>query len=195
MAGPGRGTGGYSALESRVYERFIAGAVADIVVPVLRDAIGDAERILDVGCGGGSVAARLGAVGVDASVTMARRAGGVAGSALALPFRDRAFDAVVSSCSIKHWPNPLHGVTECLRVLRRGGALAVIELDRGASFGDVNRFARRTRVPGVLRWLYAELDKTVVLPTAPDAVELDAWVGSASTKLDGLPFRLAVHHT
>lgn len=187
----------FSRLEASVYERFVAGAVVEVVTPVLRSAIGDARRVLDVGCGGGGIAHRLGAIGVDASIAMATRARGLAAAAHALPFRNDSFDAVVSSCSIKHWANPLHGIGECTRVLRPGGVLAVVEMDRDASLRDVNRFARRTRVPRVLRWLYAELDKAVVLPTAPDAAELEAWVGrgaSSSTKLDGLPFRIVVHH-
>ena len=35
------------------------------------------------------------------------------------PFRDATFDTVVSSCSIKHWPDPAAGVREMRRVLRR----------------------------------------------------------------------------
>jgi SAM-dependent methyltransferase len=180
----------FSTAEAWFYERFLADAVADIVVPLLAPHV--RGRTLDVGCGGGGIARRRGAIGVDASLAEARRAGAPCASALALPFADATFDTVVSSCSIKHWPDPAAGVAEMRRVLRPGGALAVVEMDRESTPDDVRAWAARTRVPRPLRWLYAQLDLRGVLPWALSVDELGALVGAPASKIEGLPYAIAV---
>jgi SAM-dependent methyltransferase len=89
------------------------------------------ERILDLGCGDGQLTRRIAATGalvtaIDASLEMvaAARGRGVAadhGSAEALPYPDRAFDAVFSN-AVLHW---VRGQDEMMqqvrRVLRPGG--------------------------------------------------------------------------
>lgn len=95
--------------------------------------------LLDLGSGVGWAAelavARGGvrtAVGLDFSrraLTLARRrttrAGWVHGDGTTLPFRDGAFDRVLSFGSLEHFPDPARGLAEAFRVLRRGG-LAVL---------------------------------------------------------------------
>jgi len=107
------------------------------------------ERLLDVGCGGGRHAAearRLGAhvVAVDLSdvdvkdaagtldaITVdwptARAASGstAVGDVTSLPFHDASFDRVIAAEVLEHLPADRPGFSECARVLRPGGTLAV----------------------------------------------------------------------
>jgi ubiquinone/menaquinone biosynthesis C-methylase UbiE len=46
----------------------------------------------------------------------------------ALPFRDGAFDLVVSSLSFDHWGDQQDGLAECARVLRSPGRLVLVDL-------------------------------------------------------------------
>jgi ubiquinone/menaquinone biosynthesis C-methylase UbiE len=56
------------------------------------------------------------------------------GNAMALPFADESFDAVTAVETLYFWPDPLLGLTECRRVLRPGGWLAVtLEMTRDAA--------------------------------------------------------------
>lgn len=101
-------------------------------------------RVLDLGCGTGRnlplFRAGVGAVGVDpCRETLgkaARRAPGVplvCARAEALPFRDGAFDTVVSGlvfCSVEDVPR---GLAEVRRVLRPGGRLRMLEHVRAVS--------------------------------------------------------------
>jgi len=51
----------------------------------------------------------------------------VAGDALRLPFRDRAFDAVTISFGLRNVADPDSALTEMLRVTRPGGRLVICE--------------------------------------------------------------------
>jgi len=64
-----------------------------------------------------------------------------------LPFGDRAFDAVVCSFGLGHFPRPEDAVRECMRVLKPGGWLAFSWWDDPA----------RQRVQGLFREALTEL--------------------------------------
>jgi ubiquinone/menaquinone biosynthesis C-methylase UbiE len=113
-----------------------------------------AGSLLEIGCGVGAelkqVARRWPGVqvtGVDLSGPHLRAAARhlapelaagtaalVRGDALALPFRDRSFDRVITIWMLEHVPNPTAVLREALRVLRRAGRLVCTEVDN-ASFG------------------------------------------------------------
>lgn len=185
----------YGALEAFVYDFVVAPGVLDIAVEHIEGELGEVaggSRVLDVGCGGGQIARALlqrrqdlELVGVDLSDEQIRRAERrncdladrcefVQGSALDLPFPDEAFDAVYSVASIKHWPDPGAGLTECVRVLRPGGQLLVAEADRGCRYEDAAAFVARTRVPPLLRTTALAAFRTFVAGQSLDLDDLRA---------------------
>jgi ubiquinone/menaquinone biosynthesis C-methylase UbiE len=94
------------------------------------------HRILDVGCGGGSILARLPGnrrEGIDLSPTMVQRAqkklGAAAsiaqGDAETLPFDDGLFDRVVASSLLSHVRNPDKVIAELARVTKPGGRIVI----------------------------------------------------------------------
>ncbi len=111
--------------------------------------MGKGDRVLDVGCGTGTLALaavrRVGAAGVvhgiDPSEEMVARAKAKAlreglpvtfevASAQKLPFEDASFDVVLSSLMLHHLPEPARkdAVSEIRRVLKPNGRLLVVEL-------------------------------------------------------------------
>jgi len=91
----------------------------------VRDALGDARTVLNVGAGTGSYEPADRAVtAVEPSALMrAQRPAGaapcVAATAENLPFEDQSFDAAMAFSTIHHWPDPVAGLREMRRVARR----------------------------------------------------------------------------
>src|ERR1700709_1500877 len=91
------------------------------------------KRILDIGCGPGTLAKRLAAegaavTGIDpgtAALTKARESVPAAwfepASAEALPFPDASFDGAVMLNALHHVPRPAVALVEAARVLVTGG--------------------------------------------------------------------------
>jgi len=165
-------TAPYGKLESYLYDALIAPAVTnmrDRLESALLPLLPEGAHLLDVGCGGGqnaiAIARRrpdVNITGVDLSpeqveraISRSREFSGrvrfVVGSALDLPFANASFDAVLSVASLKHWPDKPRGLAECVRVLRPGGGLAVVEVDRGCRDEDVHRFIDEWRIIPFLR--------------------------------------------
>jgi ubiquinone/menaquinone biosynthesis C-methylase UbiE len=108
------------------------------------------KRLLDVGCGPGSITRGLAqflapgeVVGIDlsrATLASAREdaaARGIAnlryeeGSVYELPFPDASFDVVFAHQVLQHLREPGAAIREMLRVLRSGGLIAVRDVDWG----------------------------------------------------------------
>lgn len=115
-------------------------------------------RILDLGCGPGSITAGLDehgvAIGVDldpgpppASVSL------LAGDATRLPFPDSSFDAVFSCAMLQHLPDPAAAVIEIRRVSRPGAVIGLADADwRGSvRVPDNDALARADEILMALR--------------------------------------------
>jgi ubiquinone/menaquinone biosynthesis C-methylase UbiE len=113
-------------------------------------------RTLDVGCGTGALLERLAArcdpVGLDLSPAMLARAARrprqraaatplVCADAQHLPFRDAAFESVVSTFAINAVPDLDKALAEMLRVLGPGGSLAFISVGESERGGLATRLA------------------------------------------------------
>ena len=95
------------------------------IAAAIAAALGPAGRLVNVGAGAGSYEPRDRAVvAVEPSRAMIRQrppgsAPAVQASAIALPFRDAAFDTALAVLTIHHWPDRPRGLAELMRVAHR----------------------------------------------------------------------------
>lgn len=204
-------TARYRPSEAWVYDRCIAPAITgwyDRLYSEMAPMVPAGAKVLDVGCGGGQLLAFLASrdpslalTGVDRAPSQVARArerlhaaGSSAeileGDALALPFAEGRFDAVVSVASIKHWPDPVRGLAELHRVTRPGGWLFVLEGDRGARLQESRAFIAGTRLPRPIQRAFLPVFRTWVLGQAFDLDDfraLAAPLDLASLRVERIP--------
>jgi SAM-dependent methyltransferase len=118
------------------HARRTAQSVAEFFLPLLRTG----DRVVDMGCGPGSVTAGLAAavgptglaIGVDvdpgpASVPLARA------DIRALPFPDRSIDAIFMCAVLQHVADPIQPLREARRIARPGAVIGVADADWGSA--------------------------------------------------------------
>lgn len=168
------------------------------------------ERLLDLACGTGDLAlqaARAGvrSFGVDFAAPMLHLAGAradaaqdaagalhwVQGDAERLPLRDAAFDAVCCGFALRNFASLPAAISEMARVLRPGGRIALLDVDRPRSrvIGAAHSLYFDRIVPIIGGWLsdrraYRYLPQsTAYLPPEPELRALLAARGFAGIQL------------
>jgi ubiquinone/menaquinone biosynthesis C-methylase UbiE len=135
---------GYSEEMHQLMAARTAAVASDFLLPHLRPGM----RLLDVGCGPGSITLGLAAavapgpvVGVDVATVQLERARTLAteqrasnirfeeGDAYALPFPDDSFDVVNANALLQHLGDPVRALREFRRVLRPGGIAVLSDPD------------------------------------------------------------------
>jgi SAM-dependent methyltransferase len=93
-------------------------------------------RLLDIGCGPGSITVGLGCsttIGVDFSPLPIEGVPVCGADAHALPFPDASFDAVWSNATLQHVSSPLGVLQEARRVCRPGAVIGLGDADWGGA--------------------------------------------------------------
>ena len=150
------------------------------------------DLVLDLACGTGDLAReaiRAGGrvVGLDFSAGMLRKAAArrvgcalVRGDALRMPFPDGTCDAIVSGFALRNFVNLKKALRECARVLKPGGKVAFLEVDRPRN--RLLQIGHRIYFDRIVPWIgklvadaeaYAYLPASVVyLPDERQMIEL-----------------------
>ena len=145
------------AVTAEAYDRFM-GRFSTLLAPGLADfgGVGAGQRVLDVGCGPGTLTAelvrRVGAgsvAAVDPSepfVAAAReRQPGVdvhLAAAESLPYGDDEFDAALAQLVVHFMADPVAGLAEMARVTRPGGVVAASVWDFAGERAPISVFWR-----------------------------------------------------
>jgi len=165
------------------YDRFM-GRYSVLLSPQMADLAGVAagQRILDVGCGPGSLTAELVArtgsenvAAVDPSTSFVDAASSRypdvdvrQASAESLPFEDGRFDAALAQLVVHFMTDPVRGIGEMARVTRPDGVVAACVWDHAGGKGPLALFwdaareldpsvADESQLPGVREGHLAEL--------------------------------------
>ncbi|MHB8644822.1 MAG: class I SAM-dependent methyltransferase [Thermomicrobiales bacterium] len=143
----------YTNTGNPTYEQRVLGQL-DLAfrAPLLLQHLRAGQRLLDVGCGPGSITCDLAAlvapgevIGIDLQASQVEAAKelaaqrGVAnvtfevGNIYDLPFRDARFDVGVALGTLFHLSDPLAALREMRRVLKPGSLVAVVDIDAAAT--------------------------------------------------------------
>lgn len=167
----------YNPLAATYHQRYDVSPLPGVTA-ALHELAQDARQVLEVGCGTGhwlSSLAALGGqvIGLDYSPGMLRAAQArdpalrlINGEASQLPFLAGSFDLVYCVNALHHFPAKQAFISEAGRLLRPGGALAIINMDPHAGrdrwylydYFEGTREADRRRFPSsgtLLDWLIA----------------------------------------
>lgn len=199
------------------YDRWVSPAVVAALQLDLHErlvtSLPSGARLLDVGCGGGQHAVQitrqrpdLHVVGIDISTTMVKRSRALAqrsnvadktafdlGDAMDLKFDANSFDAVYCAGPLKQLPAKSRALKECLRVLRPGGRLLAMDVNRGCSYDDVVAFVGRTPLPRLGRQLLKIYFSGIVARQSIDLDEArELWAELPLRDCDG-PRRIPGH--
>jgi SAM-dependent methyltransferase len=148
----------FNADDSAAYEKSMGRWSRRLAVPFIEFAsIGGATKVLDVGCGTGSLAFALAGMipraiitGLDCSQAYINHAREQAadtglwfeqGDAAALLYKDGEFDAVLSLLALNFVPDPERAVGEMKRVTKRGGVVAASVWDYRGGLTFLRMFA------------------------------------------------------
>ncbi len=147
----------FNARDADVYERSMGRWSRRLAPGLITFAgIGGATRVLDVGCGTGSLVFELARnagiqllEGIDASEIYVAAAKAQAtdpritlqhGDACAMPFADAAFDAALSQLVLQFVPDPVAALAEMRRVVRPGGVVAAAVWNSGGGMPHQRMF-------------------------------------------------------
>lgn len=200
-----------------IYDRWISPSVVQALQVDLHErmikTLPPDGALLDVGSGGGQHAVQIArarpdlkVVGIDVATTMVKRARALAarervsdrvsfqlGDALELPFDDASFDGVYCAGPLKQVIDKSRALRECYRVLRPGGRLLIMDVNRGCSEEDVNAFVSRTTLPEPARRVLKVYFSGIVARQSIDLDEVRAlWSELALADCDG-PRRIPDH--
>ncbi len=197
---------------SERYERYLAERhrpahgrrTADRWAAVLLPHLRAGQRVLDLGCGPGSITVGLGArtIGVDLDPVPVEGVPVVGADGAALPFPDAVFDAVYLNALLQHVPDAPAVLREVRRVARAGAVVCAGDvdwgghllhppdplLDRAQQIREALRPSGNVRVGRELRGLLRAAGfERVELTVAGNAVGTDEAVG-AMARFEGAWF-------
>jgi SAM-dependent methyltransferase len=148
------------AVTADAYDRFM-GRYSSLLSPQLADYAGvrSGQRVIDVGCGPGALTSelidRLGPTNVSAVdpsepfIAAVRERFPTADARLAaaeaLPFPDNAFDAALAQLVVHFMSDPVAGLREMTRVVRRDGVVAACVWDHAGGHGPLSVFWEAAR--------------------------------------------------
>jgi len=102
-------------------------------------------------------------------------------------FPSASFDAAYSITAIKHFPDPVLGLRECLRVVKPGGLVVVAEIRRESELSDVRTLVDLFQLPAALRSTAARFVHGSLREECPSLDTVAGWLAKVGAEGDTAP--------
>ena len=110
-------------------------------------------------------------------------------------FGSETFDGIYSLGAIKHFPDQVRGLNECIRILKPGGKMLFSEFFAEASVADIMNLVKHIRIPSLLKPSFSRFLHNKHKKLVPDEADIEKWEKELSSKgfafseyLHGYPF-------
>ncbi len=110
-------------------------------------------------------------------------------------FDSETFDGIYSVGAIKHFPDRIRGLNECIRILKPGGKIFFSEFFAEASVTDMMNLIKHVRIPDFLKPTFSRFLHSKHKKLVPDKADIEKWEQELSSKgfafseyLQGYPF-------
>ena len=97
-------------------------------------------------------------------------------------FDSETFDGIYSVGAIKHFPAPIRGLNECIRILKPGGRMFFSEFFAEASVTDIMNLVKHVRIPGLLKPTFSRFLHNKHKKLVPDKADIEKWENELSSK-------------
>ena len=91
-------------------------------------------------------------------------------------FAANSFDGIYSITAIKHFPDPIRGITECIRCLKPGGRLLFLEFYKECSIETMSNLIRHFSIPRFLKPFMAHFIHHNLQCEAPSIEDVKNWL-------------------
>lgn len=103
-------------------------------------------------------------------------------------FPEASFDGVYSIAAIKHFPDPVRGIIECLRLVKPGGLLVFSEIYTDCTLEEIRNVLTLFDIPEFLKPTLARIIRPRIQFVAPPIEQVKEWL--ALTRIDPNSFVL-----
>lgn len=90
-------------------------------------------------------------------------------------FQGQSIDGVYSSGAIKHFPDPLLGLQQCVGLLQPGGAMYFTDFCADGTYAGTREIAKHAPLPAMLKFVILPLLHVANKREAPSSQEVESW--------------------
>ena len=97
-------------------------------------------------------------------------------------FSSETFNGIYCLMAIKHFPDPIRGLHECIRILKPGGRMFFSEFFAEASLADIVNLVKQVRIADFLKPIISRLIQLGMRNLVPKKADVEKWKNKLSSK-------------
>jgi len=79
------------------------------------------------------------------------------GNVCKMPYKDEYFDFIICTAAFKNFKAPVAALDEMHRVLKHGGKVLIIDMNRNASIRELNQYVKEMKILGFFDKIFMKI--------------------------------------